>query len=130
VSDPPTIAVRPWRLLAIVLTSVACASLYALNVDSPVRTAAALGFILLAPGLALLAVLRIDEPMLQLAVAPSISLAAATLVAITFISLSWFSPGRVFVCLWVLTAVATVVAVSRDVRARRPLPEWSGWSTG
>src|SRR4051812_12459151 len=70
VSDPPTIAVRPWRLLAILLTSVACASLYALNVDSPVRTAAALGFILLAPGLALLAVLRIDEPMLQLALAP------------------------------------------------------------
>ena len=129
-SDRAPIAVRPWRLLTIVVTSVACALLYGLDVDSPVRTAATLGFVLLAPGLALLAVLRIDEPMLQLALAPSISLAAATLVAITLISVSWFSPVRVFVCLCALTAVATAAAVSRDFRARRPLPEWSGWSTG
>ena len=129
-SDRVAIAVRRWRLVTIVVTSVACALLYGLDVDSPVRTAAALGFILLAPGLAVLAILRIDEPMLQLALAPSISLAAATLVAITFISASWFSPGRVFVCLCALTAVATAVAVSRDFRARQPLPEWSGWSPG
>jgi hypothetical protein len=108
------------RRIAVLAIAVACALVYALDWESPVRTVIALAFVLVAPGLAIVELLRLDDPLLQVALVPATSIALGTLVAILFVSAAWFTPERAFICLEVITLTVLGVAAARDAVVRVP----------
>jgi hypothetical protein len=105
---------------AIVLAVAAgCAIAYAADWQSPVRVILALAFMLACPGLAVVELLRVREPVIQLAVAPATSIATGTLVALVLVNAHWFTPGRVLLCLEVITVGLLLIAIARDARPAR-----------
>ncbi len=105
---------------AIVLAVAAgCAVTYAADWQSPIRVILALAFMLACPGLAVVELLRLREPVVQLAVAPATSIATGTLVALVLVNAHWFTPGRVLLCLEVITVGLLLIAIARDSRPSR-----------
>ena len=109
---------------AIVLAVAAgCAVAYAADWQSPVRVILALAFMLACPGLAVVELLRVREPVVQLAIVPATSIATGTLVALVLVNAHWFTPGRVLLCLEVITVGLLLIAIARDARpGRHPGP--------
>ena len=118
------------RLLGLfLLTNAATLALLA-DWGSPVRVAVVLGFLLLAPGMALTEVLEIRDPVQQLALAAPVSLAVETLVAVALLYTGAYSSDLAFTIVAALTGLALLVASVRSLRspAGRPEPEPAGAS--
>jgi len=103
--------VNPTRLVpaAAALIAVAATVLVFLDVDSPLRVALVAIFLLVCPGLALVRLLRLDDPLLELTLAVAFSLALAGLVAVALLYADLWSPGAGLVILVVITLVGTLL---------------------
>jgi hypothetical protein len=103
---------------AIVLAVAAgCAITYVTDWHSPVRVVLSLAFLLACPGLAIVGLLRVREPVVQFAIVPATSIAAGSLVALVLVNANWFTPGRVLLCLEILTVALLLIAIARDSRS-------------
>lgn len=109
-----------WRLAGrvggVLAITVACVVVVLVGWHSPVRTAIALVFALLAPGLAMTEMLAIPDPVQRLALAAGTSLALETVVALVLVYTHSFSTRLALLILAGLTLGALVVAV---LQARR-----------
>lgn len=85
------------------------------NLDSPLRAVIVLWFMLVCPGLALVRLIRLADPVAELAVGVAASVALATLVASALLYAGLWSPQAVLAVL----IGATVTGVALDLRRRR-----------
>lgn len=85
------------------------------NLDSPLRAVIVLWFMLVCPGLALIRLAHLADPVAELAVGIALSVALASVVAAALLYAGAWSPQAV---LGVLIA-ATVTGVGLDVGRRR-----------
>jgi hypothetical protein len=75
------------------LTSVA-SMLVLVDFHSPVRSALVAAFVFLCPGLALVRLLRLEEPLFELTLGIALSLALAGLVSVALLYAHAWSPGK------------------------------------
>lgn len=108
----PLLDARSTRL-ALVAAAVAMVVLVAVDVTGPVRTVAAVTFLLVAPGLALVRLLHLDHAPLAVALTVALSLAVDLAVAQVLMGLDAFTA---------LNGIAAVAAVTAAAAAldRRP----------
>lgn len=100
---PTTLAL--WAALAAVVVFV--------EVDSPLRPALVLSFLLLCPGLALVRLLRITDRVTEMTLAIAVSLALNALVPGLMLYLGAWSPRVGLLILITITAVATAYETAR-----------------
>jgi uncharacterized membrane protein len=105
------------RLLVLFLLTDAATLTFVIDWASPVRVVLVLGFLLLVPGLALTELLGIDDPVQQLALAASASLAVETLVAVALLYAGQFSADLAFAIVAILTCAALAATTARAMRA-------------
>lgn len=98
---------------AVAASGTACAIMIALDLDSPVRAVVALAFLGLGPGLAVVGLLQIRDPVQQVALAVAASFAIDTVVAVTLLYLEAYSVGLAFAIVAAFTAVALVLGALR-----------------
>jgi hypothetical protein len=106
----------------LILASSALAMLEGLSGGGPssLRTAGVVWFLAVCPGLSLIALLRLRDPWLELALAPALSFAIDILVSGTLGYAGLWSPAA---CILILVAVSIGGAVAQDAlgpRRRRP----------
>jgi uncharacterized membrane protein len=102
------------RCLGILVLTAAATTLYALDVESPVRTAVTLVFVFFGPGLVLTELVDIHDTTMRLAVAPAASLAVATLVAVLLIYTSGFTADGAVIGLAGVTCAGIALVVLRE----------------
>jgi hypothetical protein len=83
------------RLAPVVVAflTVVVSILVLVDVQSPARSGLVAAFLFLCPGLALVRLLRLEEPLLELTLAIAFSLALAGLVSLTLLYAHLWSPG-------------------------------------
>jgi hypothetical protein len=84
---------------------------------STLRTAAVVWFLAVCPGLSLIALLRLRDPWLEVALAPALSFAIDILVSGTLAYTGLWSPAA---CILILVAVSIGGAVAQDALGPRP----------
>jgi hypothetical protein len=113
VVKPPAPA-RPYVLPGVLaLAAVAAVSLALLDVGSPVRALVVAGFVLLAPGLAILDVVDLASGWFGIALACALSIALGTLVATVQLFTGTWSPDLALVVLALVTVAANVASAVR-----------------
>jgi len=98
---------------ALLLATLAVAALAASSTDSPIRVVLTVGFFLLVPGLAAVALARPAWTSVTLAIAIGVSVAADMLVAQAMLLLGWHP-------VWAFGALLTVSAGLLAVQVVRP----------
>lgn len=111
--DPEQVSHDAWQLSALAVATLLVAAVVAAGWDSPIRTALALGFLLFVPGLALTTLLRIRDPLHQLAIATGASLAIETLVATALLCAGAFSGAAAAVGVCGITCLLLLGAARR-----------------
>ena len=111
--DPEQVSRDAWQLSALALATLVVVSVVAADWESPIRTALALSFLLFVPGLALTMLLRIRDPLHQLAIATGASLAIETLVATALLSAGAFSAAAAVVGVCGITCLLLLGAARR-----------------
>lgn len=106
--------------LAIVAASAAAATLAFAAPDSSLRPYVVLGFALICPGMALVRLLRIGDPVLELAAAIGLSIAVETLTSTAMLYADLWSPKALLAAL-VSVAVAGAVVELAGYGARAPV---------
>jgi hypothetical protein len=84
---------------------------------SSLRTAAVVWFLTVCPGLSLIALLRLRDPWLEVALVPALSFAIDILVSGTLAYTGLWSPAA---CILILVAVSIGGAVAQDAFGPRP----------
>ena len=100
---------------AVLLLTGATVLCFAAGWHSPVRTGIALAFLLLAPGWALTDLLAVRDPLRQLALATSASLAIETLASLALLYAGAFSTVNGLAAVAALTILAVTVTLVRDL---------------
>lgn len=95
------------------LVTGACVAAFATDLDGPFRTAAALGFLLFIPGLALAELLPVRGAAQRLAIATGASLGLETLIAVTLIYAGVYSAGLALAIVVGVTVAAVLAALVR-----------------
>lgn len=101
------------RLVAIAAFALITLLLVSADVDSPVRVALTIAFLLFGPGLALAELLAVADPLRRLTLAIGASIAAGTLVATLLLYLGLFSAEGACGILVGLTCLALLGAAWR-----------------
>jgi uncharacterized membrane protein len=86
--------------------------------ESPLRTGLVLIFLLFVPGLALVELLEVRDPLFQVALATGVSLALETVAGVTLEYAGAFSAERTMAVVVCLTLAALVVTMVRASRGR------------
>ncbi len=89
---------------------------FAAGWESPLRTVLVLIFLLFVPGLALVELLKVRDPLSQLALATGASLALETVAGVTLLYAGAFSAERTMAIVVALTLAALLVAMVRESR--------------
>jgi uncharacterized membrane protein len=105
------------RLSAMLALTSATTFAVAIDWDSPIRTTLVLGFLLFVPGLALAALLGVEDPLHRWALATGVSLAVETATGLGLLYAGWFSVDRVLAIVGTITLAALVVTVVRALGA-------------
>jgi hypothetical protein len=90
-------------------------ALYALGVDSPVRALVAIGYLLVAPGLAVMSLLDLAQRWAAALLAVALSLGIVTVVATALLLANLWTPGRALAivgCITLLSAAVRLVISS------------------
>jgi hypothetical protein len=98
--------------IALILSTALVWALYALDVDSPVRVAVAIAYLLVAPGLAVLSLLDLAQRWAMAVLSIALSLGIATVVATALLLAHLWTPGRALAivgCITLLAAGARLV---------------------
>jgi uncharacterized membrane protein len=101
-----------WPALILMLTA-ASAVLVLGGVDSTFRPVVTLAFLAICPGMALLPLVRIDEPLSELVLAIGLSVALDTIVAASTLYAGAWSPDGALVILVVISAAGSVLQLVR-----------------
>lgn len=107
---------RIWPYLITALAAGA-AALVILDVTTVIRPAVVLAFLLVCPGMALIRLLRVGEPLPELLLAIVVSLALAAVLATISIYAGVWNPPLVFGLIAVITLAAVVADAIRTARA-------------
>lgn len=101
------------RLVAFCLLgwAVAASVFVLLDIASPLRAIITLSFLLIAPGMALVRLFQLDEPVLEISLSLALSLALAAIVAM----LSLYANAWSFQSIFILLACLTVSCVFVDL---------------
>jgi uncharacterized membrane protein len=102
-------------IIATLALSVLAGAAYAADWQSPVRTALGVAFLFLAPGLAVVQLLAIEDQLLRIALVPGISIGIGTLVSVSLVYAGVFSSGLALALLEGFTPAALLAAVVRRV---------------
>jgi uncharacterized membrane protein len=102
-------------IIATLALSVLAGAAYAADWQSPVRTALGVAFLFLAPGLAVVQLLAIEDQLLRIALVPGISIGIGTLVSVSLVYAGVFSSGLALALLEGFTLAALLAAVVRRV---------------
>lgn len=110
---------------AIILAAIAGAGLltvllFAAGADGAPRAIAALLFLLIGPGLACVRLLRLDDPLTELALAVAVSLALETIVATALLATGYWSAGAALAALVAITLAAVAAGFARARGAGSP----------
>lgn len=95
------------------LAAGACVAVFAADLQGPVRTVVALGFLLFVPGLALAELLPVRGPAQRLAIATGASLGLETVIAVTLIYAGVYSTGLALAIVVGVTLTAVLAALVR-----------------
>lgn len=101
------------RLIAIAVFAITTLVAVAADWDSPIRVALTIAFLLFGPGLALVELLAIRDPVQRLALATAASLALETLVAAVLFYMQRFSAVTACAVIVALTCAALLAAAWR-----------------
>lgn len=99
--------------IGLLLATGACVVAFAADVQGPVRTVVALGFLLFVPGLALAELLPVQGLAQRLAIATGASLALETLIAVTLIYAGAYTTGLTLAIVAAITLAALLAALVR-----------------
>jgi uncharacterized membrane protein len=105
------------RLSAMLAVTSAATLAVAMDWDSPIRTMLVLGFLLFVPGLALAALLGVEDLLHRWALATGVSLAVETATGLALLYGGWFSADRVLAIVGTITLAALVVTLVRALGA-------------
>lgn len=105
------------RSCAMLAVTSAAALAVAVDWDSPIRTALVLGFLLFVPGLALAALLGVEDPLHRWALATGVSLAVETAAGLGLLYAGWFSVDRVLAVVATITEAVLAVTFVRALGA-------------
>jgi hypothetical membrane protein len=109
---------RSWAPPVVLISSVAAMlEGVAANGPSPVRTAVVVWFLVVCPGLAIIALLRLRDAWLEVALVPALSLAIDILVSGTLAYAGLWSPAA---CILVLVSISVGGALAQDGWAPHP----------
>lgn len=92
--------------LTLILTTGLLWALYALGVDSPVRTAVAIAWLLVAPGWAVVSLLDLAQRWAAAMLAVALSLSLVTVVATALLVADLWTPGRALAIVGCITLLA------------------------
>jgi len=110
--------------LAIAGAGLLTALLFVLGVDSPVRAVVSVAFLLFGPGLALVRLLRLGQPLTVISLAVAASLGLETVVATTLLATGTWTPGRALAVVVSITVAAVALDITRG--GSGPLPSFQG----
>ena len=111
---------RPhWPLVIGVSAAVAAVAVYA-DIDVAARAVVVLWFMLVCPGMALVRLLRLSDPLTELAIAVALSLALETVLAGALLYVGSANFEVTFGVLLGVTLAAVAVDVTRGSAARMP----------
>jgi uncharacterized membrane protein len=100
------------------LTSLA-STLVLVDVHSPVRSVLVAAFVLVCPGLALVRLLRLEEPLFELTLGIALSLALAGLVSVALLYAHAWSPGKGLAILAVIAFGGSAFELATEPSERR-----------
>jgi uncharacterized membrane protein len=103
---------RVWPLLTVIAATAVAAVVFA-DVDSPLRPALVLAFVLVCPGMALARLLDIVDPIAELALAVALSFALVAIVPGAMLYAGSWSPRLALLILIAITLGATVIDIRR-----------------
>jgi hypothetical protein len=83
------------------------------DAESPIRVAAVLAFLLVSPGFAIAALVRIEERAAELMLVLAVSVALDILVPATLMYVGWWSPRGALLVLFVIVVAATLADALR-----------------
>jgi uncharacterized membrane protein len=98
---------------AIAAAGVLAAILAAAGASGAPRAIVALPFLLIGPGLAWVRLLRLDDPMTELALAVTVNLALEAIVATALLVTGLWSPGLALAMMVAITLAASAAAFAR-----------------
>jgi hypothetical protein len=101
--------------ISLILSTLLLWALYALNVESPVRVAVAIVYLLVAPGLAVMGLLDLAQRWATAVLSLALSLGIVTVVATALLLAHVWTPGRalgIIGCITLLAAGAKLVIPS------------------
>ena len=101
-----------WAVIVVVSAALAGA-LEVSAVDSPLRVAVMLWFVLICPGMAIVRRLRLGDAVTELALAVGLSVALAVLVASIGLYSGLWAPGATLAVLIAITLVAAALPARR-----------------
>lgn len=100
-------------LVAIAAAGLLTALLFAVGASGAPRVIVAILFLLIGPGLACVRVLRLDDPLLEVTLAVTLSLGLETIVATVLLAMGSWSPGRALAMVVAMTLVAVAAGLTR-----------------
>jgi uncharacterized membrane protein len=102
-------------IAATLALSLLAGAAYAADWQSPVRTVLGVAFLFLAPGLAVMQLLAIEDQLLRIALVPGISIGIGTLVSVSLVYAGVFSSGLALALLEGFTLAVLLAAIVRRV---------------
>lgn len=116
---------RPhWPLVIGLSAAVAAAAVYA-DIDAAARAIVVLWFMLVCPGMAIVRLLRLSDPLTEFAIAVALSLAIETVLAVALLYAGSANFEVTFGVLLVVTLAAVAVDVTRGVAGQDAAPQRS-----
>ncbi len=112
----------PW-IVSVLASTVAVGLVSIVGGDSPVRNVVALWFLFTCPGMALVPLLGIDEPVFEWTLIVVISLAVDAIVAVVMVYANVWSPESGLVVIMLLTLLGALIqsvlpAYRKSIRKR------------
>lgn len=92
--------------LSIVAATLLTWLLFAIDADSPLRAVVAIAFLLAGPGLAIVTLFEIEQPLTALTLAVAASLGLETVVATALLEAGMWTPGRALAIVGTVTLAA------------------------
>jgi UDP-N-acetylmuramyl pentapeptide phosphotransferase/UDP-N-acetylglucosamine-1-phosphate transferase len=105
----------------IIVTVVVLGVLVFGNITSPIRTALALWFLVVCPGMALVGLLRLNDPWAEVALGTTLSLSLDVLLSLCLVYSGFWSPNLGLVILMVISLVGVALQLRRDHSLRSVL---------
>jgi hypothetical protein len=104
----------------LVASAVLAGAVEAAGLQSPLRVAAILWFVLVCPGMAFVRLLDLEDAAAEIALAVALSIALATAVGGAALYSGLWAPGATLAILIAITIAAAVAPIARSRPWRRP----------